>query len=291
MQVAFHFGMHCTDEDKLVRCLLKNRGVLSSERIIVPGPGRYRPVVREALQSLKGARASEEMQQTLLDAVIDEDDVERLVLSSESFLCPPEGALGQGMLYPMAGEKTQWFTQLFPGAECEFHLAIRNPATFLPALFARPKISDPDAVMADNDPMQLSWAEMIGRITEANPGVPVTVWCDEDTPLIWPEVLQAVSGHQEQTRLDGLYDRLSGLLSEDGMSRMICYLDEHPPDTEDQRRRIVSAFLDKFVTDEALEVELDLPGWSEAYVEALTERYEADMERIAKMPGVRFITQ
>ncbi len=29
------------------------------------------------------------------------------------------------------------FTQIFPEIEAEFHLAIRNPATFLPALFQK----------------------------------------------------------------------------------------------------------------------------------------------------------
>lgn len=105
MQVAFHLGAHCTDEDRLVRSLLKNRGVLASRGIQVPAPGRYRPVLREALKALRGAEASASMGETLLDAILDDDSAQRLVLSSESFLCAPRRAVEDGALYPLAARK------------------------------------------------------------------------------------------------------------------------------------------------------------------------------------------
>ena len=39
-----------------------------------------------------------------------------------------------------------------------------------------------------------------------------------------------------------------------------------------------------------MEEELDLPGWNGAYVDMLSELYEADLEVIAAMPGVRLLT-
>ena len=51
-------------------------------------------------------------------------------------------------------------------------------------------------ILTDVDPLRrLRWSDTVRNIRIHNPGVPLTVWCDEDTPLIWPEVLQAVSGH------------------------------------------------------------------------------------------------
>ncbi len=38
MEIVYHLGAHCTDEDRLLRCLLKNRGILAQQGIIVPGP-------------------------------------------------------------------------------------------------------------------------------------------------------------------------------------------------------------------------------------------------------------
>ena len=84
----------------------------------------------------------------------------------------------------------------------------------LPALFDKQKnakggTKDFDDFINNRDPHDIRWSDVIDRILQMNPGVPLTIWCDEDTPLIWPEVLQAVSGHSTQTVLEGT-DELLG---------------------------------------------------------------------------------
>ncbi len=288
-RIAFHFGVHCTDEDSLVRCLLKNRDTLVREGIAVPGPGRYRPLIRKALETLQGAPAPPETEREMLASIVDQDNATRLVLSSESFLCPPQGALGKGMLYPMAEEKTPWFDRLFPGSQSAYFLAIRNLASLLPMLLARPNAPSYAALVTETDPLRLSWADLVRRIRAANPEIPLTVWCDEDTPLIWPEVLRRVCGHSAETRLDHLDDRLATLLSEEGLRQLHAHLAAHPPDDETARREAVSAFLERFARPEALQVEVDVPGWDASHIAALTERYEADIKAIAAMDDVAFI--
>ncbi len=54
MRIVYHLGTHCTDEERLLRCLLKNRGVLATEGIVVPGPARYRTLLRDTAMTLKG---------------------------------------------------------------------------------------------------------------------------------------------------------------------------------------------------------------------------------------------
>lgn len=289
MHVVYHFGAHCTDEDKLVRSLLKNRGLLAPEGIIVPGPGRYRPVLREALRTLRGAPASPEMQETLLDAIIDEDRAERLILSSESFLCAPVRAVENSELYPVAATKSQWFTRLFPQDSCEFMLAIRNPASFLPALLTRLNAEDRAALLAATTPEDLRWADMVEALVEANPGIRLTVWCDEDAPLIWPEILCAAAGLPEGTALDGGDDRLREALTETGAARMTAYFAANPPPGVALRRRAQAAFLETFADPSALEQELDLPGWTEATIARLSATYEEDCAHIRALPGVVFI--
>ena len=46
MRIVFHLGAHCTDDERLIRCLLKNRGLLAAQGIIVPGPAHYRSLIR-----------------------------------------------------------------------------------------------------------------------------------------------------------------------------------------------------------------------------------------------------
>lgn len=288
MRIVYHLGAHCTDEERLVRCLLKNRGTLADQGIIVPSPTRYRKLLRDTAVQLKGATASIETQALVLEQIMDEDVAERLILSWDSFLSFPQWVL-RGTMYSFAGERIRAFTRIFPGIEAEFHLAIRNPATFLPALFEKQKGKDHAEYLENVDHMQLRWSDVIRQITAQNPGVPLVIWADEDTPLIWPEVLQAVSGHADGTELEDTDELLAGIMSPDGLVRMRNYISTHPPQSILQRRRIVSAFLDKFALPDRIEMEFDFPGWSDAMVAQMTAAYNEDIARIRAMPDVTFI--
>ena len=192
-------------------------------------------------------------------------------------------------LYPSAGDRVRAFSQIFPEIEAEFFLAIRNPATFLPGLLAMLPSKTYDEFIGDANIFDLHWSDVVERILRDNPGVPLTIWCDEDTPLVWPEVLRAVSGLPENAVLEGEQDLLASLMSGEGLTRMNSYLESHPPGTILQRRKIVSAFLDKFALAERIEVEVELPGWTEQIVDELTQSYDEDVYRIAHMDGVSFI--
>lgn len=288
MRIVYHLGVHCTDEDRLVRCLLKNRGVLSDQGIAVPSPTRYRKLLRDTASQLRGAPASQETEAMVLDQILDEGAAERLVLSWTSFLSFPAYAVGD-MLYGTGGQRIRAFTRIFPDFESEFHLALRNPATFLPDLRDRALEKGHDDILQDVDVRRLRWSDTIREIRAENPGVPVTVWCDEDTPLIWPEVLQAVSGHDEGTVLEESDELMSVLLTDAGFSRYVAYCSEHPPQAVAQRRRVITAFLEKFGRAEQVAYEIKAPGWTEDLVDELTGSYLEDVERIARMPGVRLI--
>jgi hypothetical protein len=289
MRIVYHLGAHCTDEERLVRCLLKNRGTLAEQGIVVPSPTRYRKLLRDTAVQLKGASASVETQALVLEQIMDEDVAERLILSWDSFLSFPQWVL-RGTMYAFAGERIRAFTRIFPGIEAEFHLAIRNPATFLPALYDKQKGKDHAEFLENADPLHLRWSDVVRQITTQNTGVPLVIWCDEDTPLIWPEVLQAVSGHADGTALEDTDELLAGIMSPDGLVRMRNYIATHPPQSVLQRRRIVSAFLDKFALPDRVEMEFDFPGWSEVMVAQMTEAYQEDIARIRAMPDVTFIS-
>ena len=123
----------------------------------------------------------------------------------------------------------------------------------------------------------------------ANPDAPLTIWCDEDTPLIWPEVLRAVAGLPEDCALVGEDDLLASLMSGEGHTRMRSYLASHAPASVLQRRKIVSAFLDKFALPERIDMEVEMPDWTAETVDEMTADYEQDVARIAAMTNVTFI--
>jgi hypothetical protein len=288
MRIVYHLGAHCTDEDRLVRCLLKNRVALVAQGIVVPSPTRYRKLLRDTATQLRGAPASQDTEAMILDQIMDEPSAERLVLSWTSFLSFPAYAVGE-TLYNNGGERLRSFTQIFPDIEAEFHLGIRNPATFLPDLRERAKSKGHEDILQGVDPFRMRWSDAVHSIKEANPGVPLTVWCDEDTPLIWPEVLQAVAGSDPAVPLDDDDELLALLMTDAGLARYHAYCREHPPQSVSHRRRIVTAFLEKFGRPERLTVDANAPGWSDALVEDLTTDYLRDIERILRIPGVQVI--
>ena len=288
MRIVYHLGAHCTDEERLLRCLLKNRGALAEEGIIVPGPAKYRTLLRDTAMTLKGQPATQDAQALILDQIMSENEAERLILSWDNFLGYAQGALRKG-IYSSGAERMFAFCQIFPGIEAEFHLAIRNPATFVPAVYQKQRGRSYEEFMDGVEVDNLRWSTMIASLRDINPDVPVTVWCDEDTPLLWPEVLKAVSGHSDDIELTDSDDLIASIMSADGMQRMTSYMKTHPPQNTAQRRRVVSAFLDKFVLQDQVEFEIEMEGWSEELIARTTEAYDLDVSRIMAMDGVTFL--
>lgn len=289
MQVVYHLGAHCTDEDRILRCLLRNKGRLAGAGIVVPGPGRYRPLLRETLVALRGGAASAEVQEILLDAVMEEDRAGRLVFCNDYFLGIAPRVVGDAGFYASAPRRVAALANLFPQAATEATLGLRNPATLIPALLARMKDASYDELMAGTDPESLSWLQVIRAIRAANPEVGLTVWCNEDLPLIWPEVLRAVAGTGPEAELAGDWDLVASLVSAEGMAELEARIGAAPPATPAERRRITGEALERHGIEAEIEVEIDLPGWTAELVDRITAAYEADCAAIRALPGLRFI--
>ena len=73
------------------------------------------------------------------------------------------------------------------------------------------------------------------------------------------------------------------------MQRFAAYLKSHPDMTEIQKRRVISAFLDKFALEEEIEDELDLAGWTKDLMDDMTDVYDEDMLEFQRIPGVTLI--
>jgi len=291
MEIAFHIGAHCTDDGRLLKSLLLNRARLADHGVAVPGPSSYREILRDVIGKLQGRVADAQAQDAVLEAILEGDEPTRLVLHNENFVSMPAMSLGDGRLYPRA-YKTEWLRNLFPDHQVSFHIGIRNPASFVPALWnslgkSRPAFTE---FLAGHDPELLTWSDTIARVRAVNPDSPISVWCNEDSPLIWTEMMRDVAGLDPLASLDGGFDMLRTIMSDEGMKRLLAYSSANPPQNEMMRRRVVAAFLDKYALEGAMEEELDLPGWDGALVDELTQGYEDDLYLIQAIPGVSVLT-
>ena len=290
MDIVFHLGLHCTDDGLLIRSVLQNRARLSEHGICVPSPLKYRELIGKASTTLRGAPAPALTETTILAAIEDANDTERIILSNDNFICRSNAALGADCLYPKI-EKSAWLRQCVPSHEVSFALALRNPATFLSDLLsgsAGPR--PPEDILADGIWLEdMKWARVINRLTQANPGCPVLVWCHEDTPFIWSEILRELTGYDATQPLEGALDMAETIMSVDGFKRLSEFLAARDVQTEVKLRRALAAFLTTYAKREKVEAEIDLPGWTDETVEQLTELYEDDIAEISQMSGVTFI--
>lgn len=291
MQVAIHLGAHCTDEDRLLRTLLQNQDYLSKQGISIPGPSRYRKVIAQTIEELQGGPADDATRGKIRDSILNDEAAKRVILASENFLSTHRDMFDNGTLYDTANYKTQQLRNLFPDDNVEFFLGMRNPASLVPLTFQHKNQSYGryKRFISTTNVMDIRWSEVIAAILEYNPDCRLTVWCNEDTPVIWGEVLYKLCGLSGDVELVGNLAIAEQIMSPDGVKRMRAYLEKNPPKSETMRRRIIMTFLEKFVVEDRIEDELDAPGWTEDLVEDLTVLYEDDVAEIAGMSGVRLI--
>ncbi|MDM7255434.1 MAG: hypothetical protein P3W90_001900 [Paracoccus sp. (in: a-proteobacteria)] len=289
MQIAFHLGVHGTDDDQLARCLLQNRSVLAQAGVEAPEPRLYRPVLNEALGALDGATASGSMQDLILDAILDLDSPRRVLLSNRAFLGLPFRAISPDGLYATAPARLAALSGLFPAAEIEFFVALRNPATLIPYIIEAVSGARYDRMFASFSPEVLRWNVAARRILQAAQGRRVVFWCHEDTPLIWPEVLRAVAGVGPEVALTGEQTMANAAMLPQGAQWLRRALETRPPRSVRERREITTEALLQFQNPKATEMELDLSGWTQDYVNHLTALYDADVAEIAALSGAEFI--
>ncbi|MGB3281067.1 MAG: hypothetical protein WBA92_17940, partial [Pseudorhodobacter sp.] len=225
MKICLHLGAHATDDGRLVRSLLRSRTTLAPEVVHIPAPRRYRQILRESLSILNGMPASKEVQQILLDVMVENDGIERLILFHEGLVAIPARAISIDGLYPMAPSRVAAIRNMFPDHETALFLALCNPATMIPALAQRLGADGYNIVMGEASVLRLRWYSTIAAILQANPGVDLTLWCHEDTPRVWPEVLRAIGGVEPNVPMEGELDMLYNLLTEEGFSALTTALE------------------------------------------------------------------
>ncbi len=289
MQIVLHIGAHFTEEERLMKCLLRNKEEFAKRGIAVPGPGKYRRLLNQTFAALKEGPASADARDILLDAFLDDQTADRIIMSHANIFGAPRACLRNGQLYVMAQERIEALTSLFPNDDLEIFLAIRDPATFLPLIFDASPHEDMASFLRGADPYLIKWSDTVAVLRDAAPNAQITVWCNEDTPLIWAQIIREIGGLEHGEKIVGGFDLLSEIMSNEGMQRFRSYLSSHPEMTEMQKRRVIAAFLDKFALEDEIEEELDLPGWDEPLINALGDIYDQDVYTIQRIPGVTFI--
>lgn len=290
MQVIIHAGAHETEEDRVLKTLLRNGDLAAKRGVAVPGPSKFRNLLNGCVEAVLNGGAVAQSSDVLWDAILEAEQVDRVILSNPHFFGAPRQAVEMHSFYPEAEMRMGALKTLFPQDQLELHFGVRDPASLLPALV---KGTDPKRggnLLDRCAPLSLQWSNLLMRLRTAVPDIPITVWVYEDMPMIWGQVIRGMLGVGDQERIAGGMDLLASIMSTEGMQRLRSYLHEHRDMGEAHKQRVIAAFLGKYAIDEAIEEEVDLPGWTDALMAELTRRYEADLDEIARIPGVTLLS-
>jgi hypothetical protein len=113
MKLVLHVGVHFTEEDRMMKCLLRNADDFAAEGVMVPGHGKYRAILRDRLNAMVSAPPSEMARDVLVDAFLDDSDATRVIISDANFFRTPKTAVQEGMLYPSAPARMMRMAQIF----------------------------------------------------------------------------------------------------------------------------------------------------------------------------------
>jgi hypothetical protein len=286
MQIAFHIGANCTDEDRLLKSILRNASALLQQGIAVPGPGKYRALLRETIQGLDGAAPAKDSREILLDAFVEEDDIKRIVLTNDNFIAIPKRVFDHGVFYHQTETKVRGLCRLFPDDDVSFYFSMRNPVSYLQDIAKRAEAANLRDYLGLLQPHEIKWSDVIKRIKRAAPHAKLYVWCNEDTPLIWEDLIRLQSGIALDTPLSGQYDVLSRIISTEGMQTLEAI---EMPENRIARHNMIADLIEVFPLLEMMNETIDLPELSPELIAAMSAGYEDDIDVIDQMEGVELV--
>ncbi|MEM7296150.1 MAG: hypothetical protein AAF330_05920, partial [Pseudomonadota bacterium] len=224
MEIAYHIGVHHTDDDRLIKSVMKNRETLHAQGITVPEPDVYREKLHASLFAKDRGDSMPETRHQLLRAALAGQEADRVVFSWPQFLSGPRRVLEGGELYKLTTKRTGLVTEMFAQDDVEFYVGIRNLATFVPEVFKKSGSDDFASYLRSLNFASIAWAGLSGRLRQAAPQAQIVVWCNEDTPLLWSQLIREVSGVDPLSTITGGFDLLKDIMTEEGHRRLLEYL-------------------------------------------------------------------
>ncbi len=289
MQVVIHAGVAFTDDGLLARSLQANRAALQERRTLLLGPRHCRQFVKVMSDTLADNAAPPDARRDLQSILPKGSDAQRVLVSSEKFFGPRRTAIQDGQLYPLAGQRTAYTERLLEGVQIELFFGLMNPAIFIPKILLSLRNELRRTILKSIDLSCLSWLSMLEDLRDLAPGIRLTLWEHEDTPLIWGDIMRAMSGLPEDTAMQDEHALLASLLTEVG-KRELVVVNQHRTSQDDGAVRAeIRRIFEHHAEPDKIEVELDFPGWNADVISAFSELYAQDLDRIQTMQGVRVL--
>ena len=291
MRITLHIGAHHTRTPRLVGAMKSSERALGRLNIATPGPTHYRPIISAELARLDGLPPIIEEEDAVLARILgDQTDAKHLIMINEDWAGDRNTMFKGGQLYTAIAESVSRVAELFSQHEVHISMGIRNPAFLINAALTAP--ATPVSLnwfLKSNDPMDLSWVAPVEQVQKAVPNAQITMWCEEDTPLIWPRIIRQVANVPQDTPIRGALAAIVDSLKPEGVDRFRTFLRNHTLTSAVQYERAVLAFLDKYADESLMSMSCNVPGWTAETVHDLSLNYEDDIAALVAKDNVNFI--
>ncbi len=289
-KLVFHLGAPSPSFEQLTFSLRKNGFLLSEHDALVRRPTQYRSVIDNALMAQSLGQFSDEDRVNLLRKLTMSKSGQRVLLSNGSLLDEPAHIFRDGEFYGRAAEATTDLRTLLPDTDMEFMLTVQNPVTMVSDLMSGMRFTTREQFMNGVPFEAVRWSDVVSKIRKVNSYSDITVWAYEETPVMWPAILRHVAQLPSTVELEGDLDLVAPLIGEFPATRLKQYLAKQTSLSTAARLEIIEGFLGRFFDPDVAEQEIDLDGIDPDAVETITAAYEADIERIKSMDGVKVIS-
>ena len=162
MRIILHVGANKTDEDHLLFSLRRNLNMHHQNKIALRLPKNYRRPLRQRMMQSNHTAPDADARDILLDMFLngEPEECRTLYMGIPGFFGTPKETIQNNAFYTHAISNLVRFVELFPEDQTHLFLALRNPATFIPAMMSEAKTDNLNFIMNKSDPRALRWSDL-----------------------------------------------------------------------------------------------------------------------------------
>ncbi|MEN8837278.1 MAG: hypothetical protein ABF266_03885 [Celeribacter marinus] len=287
MKVHLHIGVHFTNTPRLAQAVKLNHRVYKRQNVVAPNVDDYRAQIDDLLHRVDGQAATLDESRDLLTRLAGDESATGLVMVDEQWCGPLESAFEERMLYAGLADRVRQISNVFNAADLHVSMSIINPATLIGSVLDNGHAAGHANWFANNIPApDVSWMPCIDRIQETAPHVPLTIWTEEDAPLIWERILRHLGDLNDDVAVRGPLTAVRDMLSKEGGERLTAYAKKFTPASQAALERVSLAFLDKYEEVKTVGPAGGIPGWTHDDLAEITAGYDDDISALSKRSGV-----
>lgn len=291
MDIKIHIGGNQATTAHLLKALESNKAALEAENIafILPNNDIYPRIFIASKAIRKNGNTAEARQEFLQQFAIPEN-TETLIFIDDRIVGTKHRVLEKEFFSPRPSGFIKQIQTIFDDSSLRLFVETRDMATYLPFCYYN-KIFDNtpsslEAFLATVNLDDMRWSSFIDRAQGRGTAIPITTWRYEDYPLIWRDIMGAISGVAKYQDFTGPPKQLDLSVNLQVALLFYKYTQKYPVQSNEEFETLKKLFLERELN---ASYEFKSPTWTPEHIQTLTHSYEDDWYYIERMEEVEVI--